>query len=232
MTSKTTLPPHVAEVAAQALSTQEKFDTLRAVNRSRNAKVEDAADKFVEGLKATFDPEILPKVGDPFPNFLMPNQSGDLVSRDQLLHGRPAVISFNRGHWCFYCLLELSLLKSIVPQLDAMDCGVVSIVPERSAFAGLLQQRCAIDFPVLSDVDSGLGTNLGLLVSLTDELRQHFYNRDDEIGRFQGNHGWFLPVPATFVVDGDGIIQAIYADPEYRMRMDPEEAIKCIEKLA
>ncbi len=231
MTSKTTLPPHVAEVAAQALSTQEKFDALRAVNRSRNSKIEDAADRFVEGLKSTFNPDALPQVGEPFPNFVMPNQSGDLVARDHILQGRPTVVSFNRGHWCFYCMLELSLLQRIVPQLDAMDCGVVSIVPETTAFAGITKDRCNIDFPVLSDMDSGLGANLGLLVVLTEELREHYYNREDDIGRFQDNHGWFLPVPATFIVDGDGIVRAKFADPEYRMRMGPEDVIKCIEKL-
>ena len=232
MTSETTtLPPHVAEVAARTLSTREKFDALRAVNRGRNSKIEDAADRFVGGLKSTFNPDALPKVGDEFPNFLMPNHSGDLVSRDQLLQGRPMIISFNRGHWCFYCMLELALLQRQAERLDALGCGIVSVVPERSQFSSVLKQRCQTSFSVLSDIDNGLGMNLGLVVALTEELRAHFYNRGDDIGRFQGNHGWFLPVPATFILDGKGIIRGKFADPEYRTRMDAEAAIKCIEQL-
>ncbi len=229
MTSKTTLPPHVAEVAAQALSTQEKFDALRAVNRSRNSKIEDAADRFVEGLKSTFNPDALPKVGEPFPNFLMPNQSGNLVARDHVLQGRPTVVSFNRGHWCFYCMLELSVWGRVLSRSDALACRFVSIIPERGKYAGVLKDRCQVSFPVLSDIDNGFGLSLGLTVALTEELRAHYYDRNDDIGLFQGNPGWFLPVPATFVVDSDSIIVARFAEPEYRTRLDPFDAIGWLE---
>ncbi len=51
-----------------------------------------------------------PKTGDPMPPFLLPGGNGRLVSLDDAASLRPAVISFNRGHWCEYCAIELSAL--------------------------------------------------------------------------------------------------------------------------
>lgn len=224
-----TLPPHLADILSRDVATDEKFTALRTANRQRNARVEEAADRFVEKVAITFDPRSLPKVGDPFPNFLLPNQYGELTDRDGFVQGRPAIISFNRGHWCFYCMLELSVWGRVLSRSDALACRFVSIIPERGKYAGVLKDRCQVSFPVLSDIDNGFGLSLGLTVALTKELRAHYYERNDDIGLFQGNPGWFLPVPATFVVDSDSIILARFAEPEYRTRLDPYDAIGWLE---
>ena len=221
-----TLPPHLADILAQNESTRQKFTALRAANRQRNARVEEAADRFVEQVARTFEPQLIPNVGDKFPDFLLPNQYGRMSDRDAFMQGNPAIISFNRGHWCFYCMLELSLWSQALSQAGALPCRVVSIIPERGMYARVLKDRCQFSFPVLSDVDNGFGMSLGLTVALTEELRGYYYERNDDIGLFQGNSGWFLPVPATFVVDSDSVILARFAEPEYRTRMDPGEAIR------
>ncbi|MGI9479468.1 MAG: redoxin domain-containing protein [Hyphomicrobiaceae bacterium] len=221
-----TLPPHLAEILAQDASTRQKFAALRAANRGRAAHVEEAADRFVEQVGQTFEPDALPNVGDTFPDFWLPNQYGQMIGRDAFVEESPVIISFNRGHWCFYCMLELSLWSQALSQAGALPCRMVSIIPERGMYASVLKDRCQITFPVLSDVDNGFGMSLGLTVALTDELRGHYYNRNDDIGLFQGNSGWFLPVPATFVVNRDSVILARFAAPEYRTRMDPADAMR------
>lgn len=226
-----TLPPHLADILARNEPTGQKFTSLRSVNRQRNSRIEEAADRFVERVELTFEPRSMPNVGEKFPNFLLPNRFGELTDRDELVQDSPAIISFNRGHWCFYCMLELSVWGQLLAQSGSRACRIVSIIPERGMYAGVLQDRCQISFPVLSDVDNGLGLSLGLAVALTDELRDHYYNRNDDIGLFQGNAGWILPVPATFVVGSDGVILARFAEPEYRTRMDPYDAIRCVEGL-
>jgi peroxiredoxin len=231
MAPPTQLPPHLVDILAQSTSTREKFQALRMANRRRGPHVEEAADRFVQKLRLTFATGAIPEVGERFPNFVLPNQSGELVDRDGYLLGRPSIISFNRGHWCLYCMLELSIWGRAYPRIEALACPMVSIVPERGVYARALQHRSGIAFPVLCDVDNGLGMSLGLVVALSSDLRGHFYNRNDNIGLFQGNAGWILPVPATFVLDGDGIICARFVDPDYRTRMDPDDAIRCVESL-
>ena len=48
-----------------------------------------------------------PDIGSTLPAFLLPDNDGRLVSSAELLSAGPLVVSFNRGHWCEYCRLEL-----------------------------------------------------------------------------------------------------------------------------
>jgi peroxiredoxin len=43
-----------------------------------------------------------------------------------------------------------------------------------------------------------------------------------DIEQASGEDHHLLPVPSVFVVDGSGTIRFVYADPDYRQRIDPE----------
>ena len=47
------------------------------------------------------------------PDFYLPDQDGHLVSLSSLLREGPFIISFNRGHWCPWCRLELRALAEV-----------------------------------------------------------------------------------------------------------------------
>ena len=51
-----------------------------------------------------------PRTGEPMPPFLLPDETGRLVSLPSLLEKGPVVVSFNRGHWCPYCRLNMDAL--------------------------------------------------------------------------------------------------------------------------
>lgn len=46
-----------------------------------------------------------------------------------------------------------------------------------------------------------------------------------------GNESWFLPIPATYVIDPGGIIRHAYINPEFRERMDPAQIVAVLNKL-
>jgi peroxiredoxin len=48
----------------------------------------------------------------------------------------------------------------------------------------------------------------------------------------QGNDSWFVPVPATFVVGGDGLIKARHVDPDYRQRMETDAVLAALRAAA
>src|SRR3977135_1348517 len=75
-----------------------------------------------------------PKVGEAMPMFMLPNQAGRLVSLGDLLTDGAVVISFNRGHWCPFCKIELRTLASYHEEIAAHGGQVVSILPDRQKF--------------------------------------------------------------------------------------------------
>ena len=49
---------------------------------------------------------------------------------------------------------------------------------------------------------------------------------------FQGNGGWFLPIPATLVVGRDGRVKARFMDPDFRQRMRTEDIVEAVREAA
>jgi peroxiredoxin len=51
------------------------------------------------------------------------------------------------------------------------------------------------------------------------------------IESFNGKGRNVLPVPATFVIDKNGIIRAAFADTDYKKRMEPAAILAALKKL-
>jgi len=49
--------------------------------------------------------------------------------------------------------------------------------------------------------------------------------------KHNGAGRWELPVPATYVLDKNGIVRAGEADPDYTVRMEPADVVAAIRKI-
>jgi peroxiredoxin len=85
-----------------------------------------------------------------------------------------------------------------------------------------LRRSLDLDFDVLSDMDLALATTLDLTVYLGEELRTFYLADDIDVGAYQLTDGWFLPIPATFVIGQDRRVMARFIDPDFRNRMTVE----------
>lgn len=193
--------------------------------------LDDAYENSAERFCAAYDDKNIPSVGDPMQNFVLPNDRNGLTSLNELLDRGPCIISFNRGHWCFHCMLELHALAGIASDVDALGGHLVSIVPERVAFNQKITAICDLSFPVLSDIDNGVASSMDLVMSARQDLRPLFVSAGLDIAEFQGNEGWFLPIPATFIVDQSGTICARFVDPDFRTRSEPAEIVETFRSI-
>src|SRR5262245_48029724 len=105
-----------------------------------------------------------PQVGDSFPSFMLPDQDGRLISLESLLGRCPLVLSFNRGHWCNLCRIELTALNEAAPDIKAAGGALIAIIPEPQIMARKLRADDALNFPVLSDMDLAFAASLDLVV--------------------------------------------------------------------
>lgn len=169
-----------------------------------------------------------PRPGDTFPDFVLPNQSGHVVALHDLVAEGPLVLSFNRGHWCGFCHVELTSLGEAAPEIGRHGGNLVSIIPEPETRARQLHDDLSLPFDILSDMDLGLMTELGLTVCLGEELRSYYLADDVDIGAYQLTDGWFVPIPATFVLAPDATIVARHIDPDFRHRMDVEAILEAL----
>lgn len=170
-----------------------------------------------------------PLVGEEMPEFVLPDQNGRLVTLRSLREHGPVVVSFNRGHWCSFCRLELRAISGAIAALSAKGAGVVSIQPETAAFTRMLADDNALPFSILSDIDLGYSLSLGLATWVGEPMRELFQADGIDLARFQGNDSWLLPIPATFVVGSDGIVRARSVDSDFRKRMEIDDILAALD---
>jgi peroxiredoxin len=190
--------------------------------------VEAAYDRLVQRISHNGAAEYAPGIGEELPDGVLPDSDGHLVRLTALLASGPLVISFNRGGWCGYCCLELNALSEAYTDITELGASAVAIVPESEEYARALKQTCGLPFAVLVDRNVGYALSLGLVFWLGEELKDTYLKLGVDLGRFQGNDGWFLPIPATFVVAQDGHVIARFIDPDFRRRMPIEDIIDAL----
>src|ERR1700756_3712319 len=187
-----------------------------------------AVDTLVTRLAESNAGAAAPKVGAPMPTFLLPDEQGRLVSLEDFLGKGPVALSFNRGHWCPYCRINIDALARAEEEIAAEHRHIAAIVPDRQRFALWLKSDAKAPFPVLTDMDNGYAMTLGLAFYVGDELKQMMVSSGWDPAVSQGTDNWMLPIPATFVVSTDGIIRGRFVDPDSRTRMAIEDMLAAL----
>ena len=118
-----------------------KLAQYDAAARRQNPAGAAQYDRLVKRLCELGAVGSVPKEGEPFPEFQLTAHTGELVRLSELTAQGPLVVSFNRGHWCPYCRLELRCLARLAPALQARQAQCVAIVPERPEFASQMVAR-------------------------------------------------------------------------------------------
>jgi peroxiredoxin len=205
-----------------------RLKTVADAVRSQRPEFTAAVDRMVARLEANQVGRNAPGIGEPMPDFILPDQDGKLVRLGELTERGPVVVSFNRGHWCPYCKLNAEGLAEIAPEIRRLGGEVVAISPETRQYGAAFRNHADALFPVLTDLDNGYALSLNLAFWVGDEKREAMKQMGVDIEPYNGNSTWTLPVPATFVVGRDGLVKARYIDPDYRRRMELDAIVDAV----
>ena len=212
-------------------SLTERLAIFAGAVRDQQPSFTAAVDRLVERLHNSGAGEAAPQPGDAMPPFVLPDESGRLVSMEQLLRAGPIAVTFHRGHWCPYCRININALARAHETICREGGGIIAIVPERQKYAAEFKVDGRVTFPILTDMDNGYAMSLNLTIWVGEEMK-HFI-RDEfghDLANFQGNEAWLLPIPATFVVGRDGKVKERFVDPDYRKRMAIDDLLTALRK--
>ena len=198
------------------LSLQEQLRALAETLRRERPEFAAAVDRLVTRLRHYGAGEAAPKIGDPMPPFVLPDESAQKVSLEELLDRGPIAVIFHRGHWCSFCRININALVEAHKALPA-SAEIVAIMPDRHKFVADLKRQSQVPFQILIDADNGYAMSLNLTIWVGAEIQKMMEHLDPPT--LQGNGSWMLPIPATFVVGQNGLIRARFIDPDYRNRM-------------
>ncbi len=187
---------------------------------------------LVDRLLASDAGSQAPEIGSALPVFLLPDNEGRLVASAELLATGPLVVSFNRGHWCSFCRLELLALAEIYPEVKRLGGELVSIMPELGAPVRRLRETHDIPFTILTDIDNGYALTCGLMVSLGNAIREIYLSAGRDLSEYQGNNTCFVPIPATYVIGSEGRVHGRFVHPDFSRRMAPEDILECLRQIS
>lgn len=183
-------------------------------------------DNFQENLEKENPIKNMLREGSSFPSFDLQNYNDDIIRLDDLLEKGPVVVTFYRGGWCPYCNIELAGYRSILDEIHKKGAELVAISPELPDKTVDIIRKNELNYQVLSDIDNNLAKKLGIVMKLTDELVKTYKSFGIDVESSNGNKNFELPVPATYVIDKDGIIKFVYANLDYKQRLEPSEVLK------
>lgn len=198
---------------------------------SINPVVAEGAADFIRRLQRAEAGANAPKVGEVLPNFMLPDQKGNLVDLTSLTADGPAVIVFMRGHWCPYCQLHAAAIAAMEQAIEELGGKIVVITPESRRYTRRMQASAGAAFPILTDMDAAYASTLNLAIWVDDAMAEMIMDAGWNIATYCGNSSWLLPIPATLVVASDGVIAARDVNPDYRLRMEPEDILNALRAL-
>ena len=190
---------------------------------------QEAVDRLVMRLREHDAGVNAPKPGEQMPSFVLPDETGRLVSLEQLLEKGPLAITFHRGHWCPYCRINTKTLAEAQHEIAAEGGQIAAIMPDQEHYTAGLKAESEAPFPILTDFDNGYALSLNLAFWVGTELQQLMTGAGWDVSKSQGSNTWLLPIPATFVVGTDGKIAARFLDPDYRKRMAVEDLLAALK---
>jgi len=172
------------------------------------------------------------KAGDRAPHFTLPHSTGGVMSLAGAIKDGPVVLSFYRGGWCPYCNLELRALQKALPDFTALGASLIAVSPQTPDQSLSTAEKNDLAFAVLSDAGSSTAKAYGIAFDLAQELRPIYTRIGHALPDRNGDDSWVLPLPATYVIDRDGIIAFAYVDIDYRKRLEPATITATLAALA
>jgi peroxiredoxin len=170
--------------------------------------------------------------GDRAPDFELQNAAGRAVRLSELLTRGPVVLTFYRGAWCPYCNAQLRGLQQALPEIEALGASLVAVSPQLPDGSLELIDEHALTFEVLSDVESRVASEYGILFTLAPVDRALMLQVGTDLPTVNDDESWVLPAPATFVIAGDGTIRHARVDADFTQRPEPAEIVRALQTLA
>lgn len=198
--------------------TRTPVEILETINRSISLFQEHSA------LKSVL------QVGQTFPSFELADINGQLFNSKALIQDNPLILTFVRGGWCPYCVLETQMWQQYFEK-SRSTLNIVAITPEKPEFAKSMQSENNLSFPLLFDSGLCFAEQLGLVWKTDDAMKQQLLKWDINLTERHCTPTFNLPVPATFVIDKKGVIQFRFIEEDYSSRAEPDDVLAIYNRL-
>jgi peroxiredoxin len=116
--------------------------------------------------------------------------------------------------------------------IRSLGADLMAVSPELPDNTLTMAEKHAIPIDILSDATSEVLKKYRLWFAVPGEIKALYLEKFGlNLEKYNGAGRWELPVPATYLLDQDGIVRAGEADPDYTVRMEPAEIVAAVRKI-
>ena len=163
------------------------------------------------------------QVGETAPEINSVDITGKEVNWEQLLEKGSVVVVFYRGSWCPHCNIYLANLQRKLDQIE--DYGtLVAITPQKPERIEQTINTNNLKFHVVYDENAKY-----IKQYKSVSTKRRVSNSRKAKNRDYDNN--VLPVPATYIVNSDGVVTKRHFDENYKRRMDVSDLLDELMRL-
>jgi len=124
----------------------------------------------------------------------------------------------------------LGQLQKANASLVELGYQIIAISPDRPEKVRALTEKSPYDYRLLSDTRLAAARALGVAFQVDAKTFEKLKGFGFDIEEASGETHRLLPVPTVLVLDTAGTIRWVYANPDYRVRPDPDVVVAEAEK--
>lgn len=168
------------------------------------------------------------EVGDTIDDLPLNYLMGDQRSIDELLEEKPLVVLFYRGEWCPVCMKYLSNLTDSLALIEE-KANVIVVSPEKREKMLVTYEQYP-QFTYVLDTNELMMTSFDVLFNVTDKYQKKISTfLKVDISEHNNKEDARLPVPATYVINKNGVIIYRQFDYNYKERASALSILKALE---
>ncbi len=147
------------------------------------------------------------------PYFAAVDQNGKGVSLSNLTENGKAVIFFYRGYWCSICNHYLADFQDSLSLITDTGAKVIAIAPETAAYQERTIVKNNLSISVISDQKQQIMNAYKVAYDVNKDYVDYI-----DVNLKKVNEANVLPVPATYIVNKNGIIEKVFFNWDWTKR--------------
>ncbi|MCJ8322236.1 MAG: redoxin domain-containing protein [Colwellia sp.] len=191
-------------------------------NKSVSAEILETLSRSISLIKKQQVRENSLTVGDVVQSGKLYGSNGKIFELNDLLSQAPLIITFARGAWCPYCMLELQEWNKFIKSIDN-EINIVAVSAERADLLEVAKADNQLDFPFLEDKFYHLARKFGLTYEVDAQMKEVLLKWGIDLAIRTCIDDFILPIPATYIVNKNNEICYAFLEEDYTERAEPQD---------
>ncbi len=164
-------------------------------------------------------------VGVTAPEATLRAADGATVRLRETFAAKPTVLIFYRGSWCPYCNAHLAALGQVEADLLALGYQILAVSPDTAEGLRKSTEKNKLNYRLVSDRDMHASAAYGLAFRVPEATAASYTSKGVPLAPIAGGEGYWLPVPAVYLIGRDGVIRFAHTNPDIKARLAPADIL-------